>query len=74
MLYLLSIEGGDFLQYAFFLIIALVIWFMLLRWAVRADSIVRNQELIIHIMIQQYKKQGATDEEIQNMKTHLGIQ
>jgi hypothetical protein len=70
---LLFISDDSYGQYLLFAIGGLVIWFFLLRASVRADSIVKNQELIIHIMIQQYKKQGATDEEIQKLKDHFGI-
>lgn len=68
---LLSIDYGEILIPA---IIGLVIWFFLLRAAVRADSVIKNQQAIIWFLILQCKKQGATDEEIKNIKDHFGIQ
>lgn len=69
MLYtLLSIEYTDFIIPA---ILGLVIWFYLIRAAVRADSIVKHQQLIIHTLVQIYKKHGATEEDLNNLKDVL---
>ena len=69
MLYiLLSIEYTDFIIPA---ILGLVIWFYLIRTAVRADTVVKNQELIIHALVQLYKKQGATEEEMKQMEEKI---
>jgi TRAP-type uncharacterized transport system fused permease subunit len=66
MLYiLLSIEYTDFIIPA---ILGLVIWFYLIRTAVRADSITKNQQLILHTLVQIYKKHGATDEEMKSLQ------
>jgi hypothetical protein len=68
--YLLAIDYSDILVPA---IIGLIIWFFLLRAAVRADTVVKNQEIIIDLMIRQYKKQGATEEELDQLKQRLSI-
>lgn len=69
MLYiLLSIDYSEIVIPA---IIGLVIWFYLIRTAVRADTVVRNQELIIHALIQLYKKQGATEEEMKQLDERI---
>lgn len=65
---LLSIEYTDFIIPA---ILGLVIWFYLIRTAVRADSIVKHQQLIIHTLVQIYKKNGATDEEVKQLYEYL---
>jgi hypothetical protein len=69
MLYiLLSIEYTDFIIPA---ILGLVIWFYLIRAAMRADSLVKNQQLILHTLVQIYKKNGATEEEIKQLEEHF---
>lgn len=62
---LLSIEYTDFIIPA---ILCLVIWYFLIRSAVRADSIARNQQLILYTLVQIYKKNGATDEEMKQLQ------
>jgi hypothetical protein len=71
---LLRLENDMNLLYFFLGIGALIIWFSILRWAVRSNDIVKNQRLIIHLMIEQYKKQGATEEELKNLKDHFDNQ
>lgn len=53
--------------------LSIIITCLFIRWAVRADSIVKNQQAMIWFLILQCKKQGVPDEEIQNIKTHFGI-
>lgn len=66
MLYIiLSIEYSDFIIPA---ILGLIIWFFLIRSAVRADSIAKNQQLILHTLVQIYKKHGATEEEMKALQ------
>jgi hypothetical protein len=65
---LLSIEGPEFLTYAGLILLAMIIWFQLLRWAVRANDIVKHQKFILQLLIEQYKKQGATEEELNKLK------
>jgi hypothetical protein len=65
---LLRIETNDGFMYFFLGLGALILWYYLIRWSVRANDIVKNQELIIHLMIQQYKKQGATVEEMKKLE------
>jgi hypothetical protein len=65
---ILTIEYTDFIIPA---ILGLVIWFYLIRAAMRADSLVKNQQLIIHTLVQIYKKNGATDEEIKQLYEYL---
>lgn len=62
---LLSIEYSDFIIPA---VLGLVIWFYLIRTAVRADSVTKNQQLILHTLVQIYKKNGATEEELNNLQ------
>jgi hypothetical protein len=65
---ILSIEYSDLIIPV---IISLVIWFYLIRAAVRADSSVKNQQLIIHMLVQLYKKNGATEEEMKQLAEHF---
>lgn len=68
-----NIDVQTFYAYLGGLIIFLLILCFLIRWAVRADSIVKNQEAMIWFLILQCKKSGATDEEIQKIKDHYHI-
>ena len=70
---LLSITPSEMMMYLGFGILSIIVWALLIRWAVRSDSIVKNQEAIIWFIILQCKKQGVPDEEIQNLKDHFGI-
>lgn len=70
---LLAIGSFDLFPYLIATIVLLVITCFFIRWAVRADSIVRNQQAMIWFMILQCKKQGVPDEEIQKLKDHFGI-
>lgn len=72
-MYLLYIESAEALMFIGFGILTIIIWCLLIRWAVRADSIVRNQQATIWFLILQCKKQGIPDEEIENLKNHFGI-
>jgi hypothetical protein len=72
MLFLL-IEASEMMMYLGFGILTIIVWCLLIRWAVRSDTIVKNQQAIIWFMILQCKKQGVPDEEIQNLKDHFGI-
>lgn len=62
---LLSIEYSDFIIPA---ALGLIIWFYLIRTAVRADSLTKNQQLILHTLVQIYKKNGATEEEMKQLQ------
>lgn len=70
---LLYIESSEAIIYLGFGILTIIVWCLLIRWAVRADSVVKNQQAMIWFMILQCKKQGVPDEEIQNIKDHFGI-
>jgi hypothetical protein len=65
---ILAIEYTDIIIPA---IVGLVIWFYLIRAAMRADSLVKNQQLILHTLVQIYKKNGATDEELKQLEDHF---
>lgn len=62
---LLSIDYSNFIIPA---ILGLVIWFYLIRTAVRADTTIKNQQLILHTLVQLYKKNGATEEEMKQLE------
>jgi hypothetical protein len=63
MLYnLLSIDYSDLIIPA---ILTLVIWFYLIRTAVRADSLAKSQQHILHTLVQIYKK---TEEELNQLQ------
>lgn len=70
---LLYIESSEAIIYLGFGILTIIVWCLLIRWAVRANSVVKNQQAMIWFMILQCKKQGVPDEEIQNIKDHFGI-
>lgn len=70
---LLYLDSGEAMMYLGFGILVIILWVVLIRYAVRADTIVKNQQAMIWFMILQCKKQGVPDEEIQNLKDHFGI-
>lgn len=72
-MHLLQIDPGLALSYIGAVILSIVITGFIIRWAVRADSIIKNQQAMIWFLILQCKKQGATDEEIQKLKDHFNI-
>jgi uncharacterized membrane protein len=65
---IIAIEYTDLLIPA---IISLVIWFYLIRAAMRADSLVKNQQYILHTLIQIYRKNGATEEEMKQLQEYF---
>lgn len=67
---LLSIQFEDIIIPS---IIGLVIWAYLIRWAVRADSTVKNQQAMIWFLILMCEKNGASPEEIKKIKDHYDI-
>jgi hypothetical protein len=71
MLLFLTVDSSDGLLYFFIGIGALIVWFSILRWAVRSNDIVKNQRLIIQIMFEQFKKQGASEEEIKKIMKQI---
>lgn len=70
-MYLLRTESDMNLLYFFLGIGALIIWFSILRWAVRSNNIVRNQKAIIYLMKNQYIKQGATADEMKTIEAEI---
>jgi hypothetical protein len=68
---LLRLENDMNLLFFFLGIGALIIWFSILRWAVRSNNIVRNQRAIIYLMKNQYIKQGATAEEMKKVEEEI---
>jgi hypothetical protein len=74
MLYLLAIDPEVAFTYIGLCILSVVITGLIIRWAVRADSVVKNQQAMIWFMILMCKKQGASDEEIKNIKDYFHIQ
>lgn len=68
---LLEIDSDSVLGYGAAIIVSLIIWFSILRWAVRSNNIVRNQRAIIHLMKYQYVKQGATAEELKTLEAEI---
>ena len=49
-------------------LIALVVSLFLIRWAVRANENIRNQRIIIFLMLQQWKQNGVSQEEIEKFR------
>lgn len=68
---LLRLENDMNLLFIFLGIGALIIWFSILRWAVRSNNIVRNQRAIIYIMKNQFIKQGASPEEMKKLEEEI---
>lgn len=72
-MYLLYIESSEVLMYLGFGILTLIFWCLLIRWAVRADSIVKNQEATIYFLMKLCEKHGVANEELAELKSHFRI-
>jgi hypothetical protein len=68
---LLRLENDMNLLLFFMGIGALILWFSILRWAVRSNKIVRNQAAIIYLMKHQLVKQGTTGEELKKIEEDI---
>lgn len=68
---LLRLEDNTPFLYFFLGIGALVLWFSILRWAVRSNNIVRNQRAIIYLMKHQLVKEGTTAEELKKIEDDI---
>ena len=60
-------ENNDVLLYVGLCLVGSFICYFLLLRSVRANHIVRNQEVIIYLMKKQFVNQGATEVEIKQM-------
>jgi hypothetical protein len=56
-----------------FAILGLVIWCLLIRWAVRADKSVANQKVIIEILSSIARQHGVPADEIDGIKNTFEI-
>ena len=54
-------------------ILAIVIGGYILRWAIRSDSIIKNQQATLWFLIKLCEKQGVTPEEIEKIKMHFNL-
>lgn len=70
---LLDIDSTAFFTYLGLAILSIIITGLIIRWAVRADSIVKNQQAMIYFLIMQCQKQGIPEEDIKHIKDHFGI-
>lgn len=68
---LLRLENDNYFIYFFLGIGALILWFSILRWAVRSNNIVRNQKAIIYLMKHQLVKEGTTAEELKKIEDDI---
>lgn len=68
---LIAIEGYEALLYFFLPIAGVTLWYYLLRGATKSSETVKNQEIMIHLMTQLYKKQGATQEEVKELEEYI---
>lgn len=73
MLLLQISSTGEAMFYLGFAIAALILWVLLIRWAVRADTVVKNQEATIYFLMKLCEKNGVTDSELQELKEHFKI-
>lgn len=68
---LLRLENDMSLLFFFLGIGALILWFSILRWAVRSNRIVRNQDAIIYLMKHHLVKEGTTAEELKKIEEDI---
>ena len=61
------------LVYAALAIALVILWFILLRWAVRADEIIKQQQATTWFLIKLCEKSGVPAEEIDTIKKHFKI-
>ena len=64
---------NELLIYAGAVIIGLVIFGLVIRWAVRADSIVSNQRAMIAFLMKLCEKQGVSPDTLDGLKNTYGV-
>lgn len=70
---LLAIESPEAMMIIGFAIVAIILSCLLMRWAVRADTIVNNQNATIYFLMKLCQKHGVSDEELAELKDHFKI-
>lgn len=70
---LLVINSTEFMIYLGFAIISLILSCLLIRWAVRADTIINNQNATIYLLMKLCLKHGVPEGEIAELKEHFKI-
>jgi len=68
---LLRAENDIYILYFFLGVGVIILWFSILRWAVRSNNIVRNQRAIIYLMKHQLIRQGATADELKTVEEEI---
>lgn len=63
----------EFYVYLGATILSLVIFGLIIRWAVRADTIVNHQRTMIAYLIALCRKQGIPGDEIEGLKNTFGL-
>lgn len=70
---LLIINSAEFMIYLGFAIVSLILSCLLIRWAVRADTIINNQNATIYFLMKLCEKHGVSEGEILELKDHFKI-
>lgn len=66
-------ESTFFFAYLGAAIISLVIFALVIRWAVSADTNVKHQRTIIALLIELCKKQGVPEDQIDGVKSMFKV-
>lgn len=64
---------GEAMFYLGFAIISLILSCLLIRWAVRADTIINNQNATNYLLMKLCLKHGVPEGEIAELKDHFKI-
>mgnify|MGYP001245888474 CR=1 FL=1 len=67
-------QSTDFIMYVGCAILGLVIYGLVIRWAVRADHTIRQQKAMIALLIKLCRKNGVSDDDIDGIKNTFGLQ
>lgn len=67
------LQPANYFVFIGFAVISTIIWCLLIRWATRADTIVKNQEATIYFLMKLCEKHGVTEQELHELKEHFKI-
>lgn len=70
---LLIINSTEFMIYLGFAIVSLILWCLLIRWAVRSDTMINNQHATNYLLMKLCLKHGVPEGEIAELKDHFKI-
>lgn len=72
-MHFLVINSAEFMIYLGAIIITVILSCLLIRWAVRSDTMINNQNATIYLLMKLCIKHGVPEGEIAELKDHFKI-